>query len=98
MLGINTSIYITVKEDLCAQAELRYYYENGWYDALECVEKLPPDDVRPVVRGRWEIQAVGIDGKDVFCSVCKCGSNRPYWPFCPMCGADMKSEKEDKTV
>ena len=33
MLGINTSIYITVKEDLCAQAELRYYYENGWYDS-----------------------------------------------------------------
>ena len=29
-------------------------YENGWYDALECVEKIPPADVRPVVRSHWK--------------------------------------------
>ena len=30
-------------------------YENGWYDALECVEKLPPSDVKPgaLMNIRW---------------------------------------------
>ena len=64
----------------------------SWFDALE---RIPPADVRPVVRGRWEIQSCGMGGENVFCSVCKCGSGRPYWPFCPMCGADMRSEKEE---
>lgn len=62
---------------------------------VDRVNEIKPADVRPVVRGHWEIQAVGIDGEDVFCSVCKCGSNRPYWPFCPMCGADMRDGDTD---
>ena len=47
-------------------------------------------EVRPVRRGRWKIRAYGIDGEDVYCSACECGSNKPYWPFCPMCGSDMR--------
>ena len=56
----------------------------------DLIYEIPPADVKPVVRGRWEIRAYGIDGEDVYCSACECGSNKPYWPFCPMCGSDMR--------
>ena len=69
-------------------------YENGWYDALECVEKIPPADVRPVVRGWREEDCAGA----AVCSVCGeyafetsthhlCG----WFPnYCPNCGADIR--------
>lgn len=76
-------------------ANLDDAYENGWYDALKCVEKIPPADVRPVVRGRW------IDYDDDYgaycCSVCE--QNAPEdteWPYCPHCGADMREEKSER--
>lgn len=28
-------------------------YEQGWYDALFCLEHIPAADVAPVVHGRW---------------------------------------------
>ena len=69
-------------------------YENGWYDALECVEKIPPADVKPVVHGHWE----RLEGDRRFmCSVCKWKENVPtimgeptVWDYCPSCGATMK--------
>lgn len=64
-------------------------YENGWYDALECVEKLPPANVRPVVRGEW----IG-DGDCIICSNCKTAYTFMGSNFCPNCGADMREEKE----
>ena len=60
-------------------------YENGWYDALECVEKLPPADVRPVVRGEWI-----DDGCITRCKYCGEEKEFPHWRFCPNCGADMR--------
>jgi len=35
-------------------------YESGWYDAQAGISQLPPADVRPVVRGRWEMDSDGI--------------------------------------
>lgn len=52
------------------------------------LEKLPPADVRPVVRGRWEISC---DGWYPYCPVCKEEPpGRTMTPFCPMCGADLR--------
>ena len=60
-------------------------YENGWYDALECVEKIPPADVRPVVRGEWI-----DDGCITRCKYCGEEKEFPHWRFCPNCGAYLR--------
>lgn len=75
-------------------------YENGWYDALECVEKIPLADVRPVVRGQWIVR-----GGKFRCSRCDAkalwkreggtnGFSHEYTQkkseFCPNCGADLR--------
>lgn len=71
------------------------------------MEGIPPADVRPVVRGRWEPHPSNPE-YDV-CSACGTGTRRReyhhqghvpgvtefcYW-FCPWCGADMKEVKND---
>ena len=48
---------------------------------------IPAADVRPVVRGRWN---VGSE-RGWECSVCGIESNNTY-PICPYCGADMREE------
>ena len=51
------------------------------------VRDFPPDDIRPVVRGRWE--------KDTpmwyKCSVCGCLMSG-IENYCPDCGADMRGD------
>lgn len=85
-------------------ANLDDAYENGWYDALECVEKLPPADVRPVVRGKWvsdEDTYPGPGMRNYKCSACgeiagtwrKGLKKEQLYPFCPNCGADMMEDK-----
>lgn len=53
---------------------------------------IPAADVVERKRGEWKIAAYGIDGEDVYCSVCGLGGNFPYWNFCPICGADMRKD------
>ncbi len=64
-------------------------YENGWYDALKCVEKLPLADVRPMVRGVWK----KMPDNTCVCSICGLGletwTQAIFYNFCPRCGADM---------
>ena len=52
---------------------------------------IPSADVRPVVRGRWEIG--GVNGNGVIgnwtCDVCG-GMSLKDTQFCPNCGADMR--------
>lgn len=59
------------------------------YGLTNVIEVFPAADVVEVVHGDWEIHAYGIDGEDVYCSVCGKGSNLPYWNYCPRCGAKM---------
>jgi len=60
--------------------------------------KIPAEDVRPVVRGKW-IASEKIKGYDVCSSCLDCyidsnwGGRR--WNFCPNCGADMRGGGED---
>ena len=49
------------------------------------IKKIPPADVRPVVRGRW----VRNNGRWC-CDKCTCPVQVIRSPFCPNCGADMR--------
>ena len=61
--------------------------------AADRMNNIPAADVRPVVRGEWEVK-----GQDIYCSVC--GEESGYNPFgastfshfCPNCGADMRGD------
>lgn len=71
-------------------------YEQGWDDALCCLEHIPAADVAPVVHGRW----VSISHKLArVCSVCN--RDEPYkfadidadvYDYCPNCGARMDGD------
>ena len=64
-------------------------YEQGWYDALCCLEHIPAADVAPVVHGRW-LYGDYYDIGDV-CSECDWDSQmtHPPYRYCPNCGAKM---------
>ena len=53
--------------------------------AKKYIKKIPPADVRPVVRGKWEITSIYI-------KCLECGECFMLIPqnFCPNCGADMR--------
>ena len=64
---------------------------------------LQPADVRPVVRGKWvsdEDTYPGPGMRNYKCSACgkiagtwrKGLKKEQLYPFCPMCGADMRGE------
>lgn len=59
----------------------------------EAVEMLPAADVAPVVHGRWECGCQ--------CSVCGDrhgpynSRHKPYYNFCPNCGAKMDEEEHN---
>ena len=66
--------------------------DSALHDAAWCAAKiraLPPADVRPVVRGKWEHLNWGFDYDR--CSVCGYEHRwtGPFY-FCPRCGADMR--------
>ena len=61
---------------------------------VRCSRYSPSADVVEVRYGEWEIHAYGLDGEDVYCSVCGNGSNLPYWHYCPNCGAKMDDAQE----
>ena len=57
------------------------------------IKKIPPADVRPVVRGRWEDKQFGPWGA-VYATCSACRGRVTLDPaarsFCPSCGADMR--------
>ena len=55
--------------------------------AKKYIKKIPPADVRPVVRGRWKTTSIYI-------KCLECGKWFMLIPqnFCPNCGADMREE------
>lgn len=62
-----------------------------------CIEALsytPAADVRPVVRGQWEMPKT-INGR-AKCRICSaCGIGQVFRTnFCPSCGADMGQRRE----
>lgn len=78
-------------------------------DIVEVIGRIPPADVRPVVRGKWEVvdwvkydghgECVHYPKEGLCCTNCKNVFKKDLlWKdnYCPNCGADMRSEKEDK--
>ena len=69
-------------------------YEQGWDDALSCIEYIPSADAVPVVYGRW----VHLGGDEWCCSACGFvisteGSwEKPTKKYCEDCGAKMEGE------
>ena len=57
---------------------------QGLNYAIASLSSIPPADVRPVVRGRWEDCSSGW-----MCSMCAWTQIRES-NFCPNCGADMR--------
>ena len=65
-------------------------YEQGWYDALCCLEHIPAADVAPVVHGWWK--KVRKSRSTWECSVCgtKVGAFfAGCSQYCYCCGAQM---------
>lgn len=66
--------------------------------AKKYIKKIPPADVRPVVRGRWILDN-RPDGGLWACSNCKFPSEAfavdRLYKFCPNCGADMRERGAD---
>jgi len=60
---------------------------------IDRVNEIKPADVRPVVRGRWELAEDGW-----YCTACElyppfdCDPEEKGVPLCPWCGADMRGE------
>lgn len=62
------------------------------------IKKLPPADVRPVVRGRWIVHYDDIWPTESTQECPECHEEVSLLidcKFCPMCGADMKEVGED---
>ena len=64
-------------------------FSKGVDFVLDLLDSKPPADVRPVVRGKWEITPFYIK-----CLECReCFILIPQ-NFCPHCGADMRGEND----
>lgn len=59
----------------------------------EALEKIPPADVRPVVRGRWIVHMNEMFPADSTIECDQCHEEQSAFisdSFCPNCGADMR--------
>ena len=66
----------------------------------EQVRNIPTVEVKPIVRGEWELVDDTFDEmKDYKCNLCGqlCAmSIYKMMNFCPNCGADMRTEREEE--
>lgn len=71
----------------------RYRTDPG---SKDCICKHSASDVRPVVRGRWEI-VTGSNGKEhMVCTNCRVQQDLTgVFSFCPNCGAEMRGGEND---
>ena len=109
---IDKTVALSIRESLKSN---RYYqtnnlddaYEQGWDEALSCIEKIPSVNVAPVIYGRWINTTRLNNGERIIatCSRCKDrGDIRTIrtefgiWeidsPYCPNCGAKMDGGKD----
>lgn len=84
--------------------------DDGYTDIKNQVEeikrgvlKLPPEDVQPVVHGKWE-EDHWCGEKARRCSVCHITQTvnvykgKVMYQYCPYCGADMRGKNNGKTT
>ncbi len=67
-----------------------------WEEHKAAIEKIPSENVKPAVYGKWE----HLGGDEWFCTVCNHvitteGSwEKPEKKYCEECGADMRGEQK----
>ena len=68
-------------------------------DVFDIIDFIPAAEVRPVVRGRWEI-VTGSNGKEyMVCSECRVSQTLTgTFSYCPNCGADMRGGGGENAV
>lgn len=76
---------------------VRHAYHKG-LNPVEYLDEVPVADVRPVVRGKWEVGGMFDDiGR---CSCCHymfpSDTAMTEFRFCPNCGADMRPYKDGR--
>lgn len=71
-------------------------YEQGWYDALCCLEQLPAADVALVVHGVWACVNKIDPISGYRCSKCRRIVGFDLTPYCPNCGAKMDGGESDE--
>ena len=65
-------------------------YEQGWDDALCCLEHIPAADVAPVVHGQWKASGGLLECQNCGEIYSTLGGNEgKAWDYCPDCGARM---------
>lgn len=68
-------------------------YLDGFDDAINIVDSVPPADVEPVRRGTWKPTEAPFMNECEDCSVC---GYRAVWGhrfnYCPHCGAKMEDK------
>lgn len=73
------------------------YMAEGLDAAITIARATRPDDVRPVVRARWELADeqpyIRKHYHPVACSNCHQKGNE-HWHYCPNCGVDMRGEND----
>ena len=71
----------------------------GIMDVLDAVEDFPAADVRPVVRGKWELTTLDDGYGEYQLYKCdKCGELAAQRRnFCHNCGADMREPPKEET-
>ena len=88
--------------------EKQRIYRQGFYHALQVMERVEAENVAPVVHGKWVWDNNAHDWNlgAFVCSVCKCKNDNlpdnrynPYMfagsHYCPNCGAKMDGEYND---
>ena len=65
-------------------------YEQGWDDAICCLEHIPAADVAPVVHGQWKASGGLLECQNCGEIYSTLGGNEgKAWDYCPDCGARM---------
>ena len=86
--------YIEREAAINEQKRFCGYLDDDMLNRLEiATRRIPADDVRPVVRGKWLESDCGPLQK---CSICKATGWDGFY-FCPNCGADMREINDEKT-
>jgi len=80
---------------ILAKAQFTGNFQSEYPTALihALLDDVPSEDVRPVVRGKWEMEAdpYGFFDEIPVCSNCGCTTRyREKYAYCPNCGADMR--------
>lgn len=73
-------------------------YKTALKLLLDKIERLPAADVRPVVRGKWQVYYTDLDSLYTRCTACLCTfkGSKNHYNFCPNCGAQMNMREEQR--